>query len=74
LRELHIYGESVPLNKAIESATQHKGLGKKLLTEAERLTKKAGKNELLVLSGVGVKPYYEKLGYVRKGFYMSKSL
>jgi elongator complex protein 3 len=74
LRELHIYGESVPLNKAIESATQHKGLGKKLLAEAERLTKKAGKNELLVLSGVGVKPYYEKLGYVRKGFYMSKSL
>ncbi len=74
LRELHVYGESVPLNKAIESAAQHKGLGKKLLQESERLTKKAGRKELLVLSGVGVKPYYEKLGYKRKGFYIAKSL
>jgi elongator complex protein 3 len=76
LRELHVYGEVMPLQpiRITKVAVQHKGLGKKLLTEAERLTKKAGRNELLVLSGAGVKPYYEKLGYVRKGFYMTKNL
>jgi elongator complex protein 3 len=74
LRELHVYGEAVPIAENIESATQHKGLGKKLLAEAERLAKESGRKELLVLSGVGVKKYYEKLGYGRKGYYMVKQL
>ena len=72
LRELHVYGEAVPLTENIETATQHKGLGKKLLAEAERLAKENGKKELLVLSGTGVKPYYAKLGYSKKGHYMAK--
>ncbi len=74
LRELHVYGESVPLEKSIKSASQHKGLGKKLLTEVEILTIKSGRNELFVLSGAGVRDYYGKLGYKRKGYYMVKSL
>jgi len=72
LRELHIYGEAVPIDDKIVGATQHKGLGKKLLAEAERLAKESGKKELLVLSGVGVMEYYRKLGYQRKGHYMAK--
>ncbi|MEM2874004.1 MAG: tRNA uridine(34) 5-carboxymethylaminomethyl modification radical SAM/GNAT enzyme Elp3 [Candidatus Nanoarchaeia archaeon] len=74
LRELHVYGESVPLGKTIGNAIQHKGLGKKLLMEAERIAKEHGKKKLSVLSGVGVRPYYEKLGYKREGYYMVKRL
>jgi len=74
LRELHVYGESVPLEKSIKSASQHKGLGKSLLKEAEKLAKENNIKELFVLSGVGVRDYYRKLGYTGKGFYMSKKL
>jgi len=76
LRELHIYGESMPLQsiRATKVAVQHKGLGKKLLAEAERLTKRAGKKELWVLSGVGVREYYRKLGYKLDEQYMIKNL
>ena len=73
LRELHVYGEAVPIDVNIENATQHKGFGKKLLAESERLAKEQGKKELLVLSGVGVREYYRKLGYHRKGYYLAKS-
>ena len=74
LRELHVYGESVPLEKSIKSASQHKGLGKSLLKEAEKLAKSNGRKELFVLSGMGVRDYYRKLGYQLKGFYMIKKL
>jgi len=38
------------------------------------LAKKAGKKKLAVISGVGVREYYKKLGYKREGSYMSKLL
>jgi len=53
---------------------QHKGLGKKLLAKAEEIAKQSGKKELLVLSGVGVREYYRKRGYEKKGCYMSKTI
>lgn len=74
LRELHVYGESVPLEKSIKSASQHKGLGKRLLAEAEKLAKENNRKELFVLSGVGVRDYYRKLGYTTKNYYMCKLL
>jgi elongator complex protein 3 len=76
LRELHVYGESVPIESAetTKAAMQHKGLGKKLLAEAERIAKKHKYKELLVLSGAGVKEYYRHLGYKDKDFYVAKEL
>jgi elongator complex protein 3 len=74
LRELHVYGETVPLNKKNKNAFQHKGIGKRLLAEAENIAKENKIKELLVLAGVGAKPYYKKLGYNEKGFYMTKTL
>lgn len=76
LRELHIYGEVSPLKpmELTKAAVQHKGLGKKLLAEAEKLAKENNRKELFVLSGVGVRDYYRKLGYKLDGFYMLKKL
>lgn len=76
LRELHIYGLSVPLaqTKDFELGVQHKGLGKKLLAEAEKIARKNKVRELLVLSGIGVKEYYRNLGYKDKGFYVAREL
>lgn len=73
VRELHVYGTATGLREET-TGIQHKGLGKRLLKTAEELAKKAGKKKLAVISGVGVREYYKKLGYKRQGSYMSREL
>ena len=73
IRELHVYGEATALGK--EGRLQHRGLGKRLMEEAEKIAKEEFDcNRLLVISGVGVKEYYRKLGYQDEGCYVSKML
>ncbi len=74
IRELHTYGQLTSISKK-GSSSQHKGLGKKLIKEAEKITKKEFKlNKIGVISAIGAKEYYRKLGYKLKGTYMVKSL
>ena len=74
IRELHVYGAAVPVGEK-GAAVQHKGLGKKLLSEAERIAKEEfGKKKMLVISGIGVREYYKKFGYKKDGVYVSKNL
>jgi len=73
IREVHVYGKALKLAEEGDRA-QHKGMGKKLIKEAENMSKKAGYKKLAVISGVGVKKYYEKLGYKKVGTYMVKEL
>ena len=54
--------------------SQHKGLGKKLMACAEQIASRRGYESLSVISGVGVRGYYEKLGYELEGTYMVKDL
>ncbi|MDR0608257.1 MAG: GNAT family N-acetyltransferase, partial [Candidatus Peribacteria bacterium] len=70
----HIYGELQKIGESSSTATQHSGLGKKLLTFAEEIAKKAGFHQISVISGVGVRVYYAKLGYTLVGTYMLKKL
>jgi len=54
---------------------QHKGFGKELIDEAIKITvEEFDKKHLFVLSGVGVKAYYRKLGFKDDGVYLSKTL
>jgi elongator complex protein 3 len=55
-------------------SAQHKGLGKKLITEAEKITKKYVAKKLSIISGVGVRGYYKKLGYKLQNTYMVKNI
>jgi elongator complex protein 3 len=74
VRELHTYGQLVPI-AGKEKAPQHKGLGKKLMKEAEKIVKKEfAFKKIAVISGVGVRGYYRKLGYRFKQTYMVKLL
>ncbi len=70
IRELHIYGELVPVGK--NKKIQHAGLGKKLMAEAEKIALENGFKKIAVISGVGVRGYYKKLGYRLKDSYMVK--
>ena len=76
IRELHIFGPEVPLSKQQPEAAQHKGLGKALMREAERIAGDEFQvHQMVVLSGVGAKEYYRtEFGYGSQGYYMVKSL
>lgn len=82
IREIHTYGQSVPIAKK-QKAPQHKGLGRKLMKEAEIIVytefsqsakREFGLNKIAVISGIGVREYYRKLGYRLKDTYMIKTL
>jgi len=73
VREVHVYGQALNLGKeGFES--QHRGLGKVLMNKAEEIAKEYGFDRLRVLSGVGVREYYKKLGYKLEEPYMVKGL
>ncbi len=76
IRELHIYGPEIPLKQQNPAAAQHKGLGKALLTEAERIAREEFQAQrMVVLSGTGAKEYYRsEFGYSSQADYMVKSL
>jgi len=75
IRELHVYGQSLAIGeKSINEFTQHRGLGKQLLAEAEKIAQLEKAGEILVISGVGVREYYRKLGYILSSPYMSKKI
>ncbi|MDD5144565.1 MAG: tRNA uridine(34) 5-carboxymethylaminomethyl modification radical SAM/GNAT enzyme Elp3 [Candidatus Pacebacteria bacterium] len=77
IREVHTYGQLIPLRKDFDlsSSPQHRGFGKKLIKEAEKIAKKEFKaKELSVISGAGVRGYYRKLGYKLRDTYMVKKI
>jgi elongator complex protein 3 len=74
IRELHVYGQAVSIGKSDVDKTQHKGFGKMLMAKAEEIAKDNGIDKVIVISGVGVRGYYRKLGYSLEGPYMIKML
>ncbi|KAI5200020.1 histone acetyltransferase ELP3 [Aureobasidium subglaciale] len=75
VRELHVYGSAVPVHGRDPRKFQHQGYGTLLMEEAERIARdEHGSEKLSIISGVGVRSYYAKLGYWLDGPYMSKWL
>ncbi|OGZ32176.1 MAG: hypothetical protein A2V69_02115 [Candidatus Portnoybacteria bacterium RBG_13_40_8] len=75
IRELHTYGQTVPVSEKIKNAQQHQNLGKRLMREAEKIVKtETPYKKISVIAGIGVRDYYRKLGYKLKEEYMVKNL
>ena len=75
MRELHVYGSLVPIGRDAEcEEQQHRAFGKMLLARAEEIAAGAGFAGLAIMSGVGVRPYYQRQGYERSGPYMIREL
>ena len=75
IRELHVYGNMTSLFKfgnKKNNKTQHSGFGKRLMKKAEEIAFSQGYKKIVVISGIGVKNYYRKLGYYSEGTYMVK--
>jgi hypothetical protein len=61
IRELHVYGNIA--SNTIAGNAQHKGIGKFLMSVAENIAKTFKCDMIAVISGVGVRNYYENLNY-----------
>lgn len=75
VRELHVYGSVVPVHSRDPSKFQHQGFGMLLMEEAERIAREEHlSTKMAVISGVGTRHYYRKMGYELEGPYMVKHL
>lgn len=70
IREVHIYGRAARLHEA-NSGPQHRGLGKKLIERAFAICREAGYDSVNVISAVGTREYYRKLGFADEGLYLN---
>jgi elongator complex protein 3 len=75
IRELHVYGRMVPIGQRRSDAWQHIGWGEALMAEAEKTAaEKYDIRKMVVMSALGTKQYYARLGYEKQGVYVSKPL
>ena len=74
IREVHSYGTEISVG-AGAGLGQHRGLGKELIAEAERIAKEEwNQNRITIIAGIGTREYYKKWGYTEKCTYMTKKL
>jgi elongator complex protein 3 len=74
IREVHVYGQSLPVGAEKDGAAQHAGLGTRLLEEAERIAKEKGFARMAVISAVGTRGYYLGRGFKRGEYYLVKKI
>jgi elongator complex protein 3 len=74
IREVHVYGQSLPVGAEKAGAAQHSGLGTRLLEKADSIAKARGFKRMAVISAVGTRGYYLERGFERGEFYLTKSL
>jgi elongator complex protein 3 len=74
IREVHIYGQSLTIGEEQEGAAQHAGLGLQLMEDAEVIAQRRGYNKIVVISALGTRGYYRRLGYELGKLYMVKDL
>jgi elongator complex protein 3 len=74
IREVHVYGPAVPIGMASNGEAQHSGLGSRLVAKAKEMARQAGFRRLAVISAIGTREYYARLGFEADGLYMSADL
>ncbi|HSO13395.1 MAG TPA: tRNA uridine(34) 5-carboxymethylaminomethyl modification radical SAM/GNAT enzyme Elp3 [Anaerolineales bacterium] len=74
IREVHVYGQSLPVGAEKDGAAQHVGLGTRLLEEAERIAMANGFERMAVISAIGTRGYYLGRGFERGEYYLVKKL
>jgi elongator complex protein 3 len=74
IREVHVYGQSLPVGAEKKGAAQHAGLGTRLLEQAEAVARAKGFERLAVISAVGTREYYLERGFERGELYLVKNI
>jgi elongator complex protein 3 len=73
VRQLRTFGRMMSVGKTNENArgVQHIGIGKSIMRHLEEISLGLGCNMIKVNAGIGVREYFERIGYTKKGYYMS---
>ena len=74
IREVHVYGQSLPVGAEKDGAAQHSGLGTQLLETAEEIAREHGLRRMAVISAVGTRQYYLDRGFERGELYLVKNI
>ncbi len=76
IREIHTFGDQLRVGEMSDGSGQHMGFGRRLVEKAEEIVRENYPEikKIAVIAGVGVRGYYEKLGFVLEGEYMIKHL
>jgi elongator complex protein 3 len=74
IREVHVYGQSLPVGGEQQGAAQHIGLGTRLIQAAEDIARAHGYPRLAVIAAVGTRQYYRARGFEMGELYMVKAL
>jgi len=75
VRELKVFGRIVPIHESAGERWQHRGFGRRLMSECERIARdEFHVPRMRVMSGVGVRGYYRSLGYRLDRPYMERPL
>ncbi len=74
IREVHVYGQSLPVGVDKAGAAQHIGLGTRLLQRAAEIAQQKGFSRLAVIAAIGTRKYYASRGFRAGALYMVKDL
>jgi elongator complex protein 3 len=74
VRELHVYGPALHVGTASHGEAQHSGLGRRLAAHALDIARQAGYTRIAVISAIGTREYYRKLGFELGELYMTRVL
>ncbi len=74
IREVHVYGPALEIGESSHGEAQHTGLGRQLAEQAMQIARSTGFQRLAVISAIGTREYYRKLGFELGELYMSRPL
>ena len=63
IREVHVYGHLAAIGQRLGARSQHLGLGRRLIRRARKIATEENYRNLAVISAVGTRPYYRRLGF-----------
>lgn len=74
IREVHVYGRVAKIAASGAHDAQHRGLGTQLVEHACAIARSAGYHRINVISAIGTRDYYRKLGFYDNGLYQQRNL
>lgn len=74
IREVHVYGHLAAIGQRQGARSQHLGLGRRLIRRARKIATEKNYRNLAVISAVGTRPYYRKLGFTDGPLYQHLEL
>jgi elongator complex protein 3 len=74
VRELHIYGPALELGATETGKAQHSGLGRHLAEHAMQIARAAGFKRMAVISAIGTREYYRRLGFELGELYVARDI